>query len=136
MELGENAKSFKLETAVCNHGFFMMAPNYWIQTTKTLMRVLRLSDSITCVTVSISHPSNQNFLQVEVLGMDKLSSQDEEAILSQVGRMLRISAQDERNIGEFHKVNPQAKKKGFGRLFRSPTLFEDVFKSILLCNCP
>ncbi|CAA2993195.1 DNA glycosylase [Olea europaea subsp. europaea] len=136
MELGENAKSFKLETAVCNHGFFMMAPNYWIPTTKTLMRVLRLSDSITCVTVSISHPSNQNFLQVEVIGMDKLSSQDEDAILSQVGRMLRISAQDERNIEEFHKVNPQAKKKGFGRLFRSPTLFEDVIKSILLCNCP
>ncbi|CAA2993197.1 DNA glycosylase [Olea europaea subsp. europaea] len=136
MELGENAKSFKLETAVCNHGFFMMAPNYWIPTTKTLMRVLRLSDSITCVTVSISHPSNQNFLQVEVIGMDKLSSQDEDVILSQVGRMLRISAQDERNIEEFHKVNPQAKEKGFGRLFRSPSLFEDVIKSILLCNCP
>ncbi|CAA2960710.1 uncharacterized protein LOC110750153, partial [Olea europaea subsp. europaea] len=81
MELGENAKSFKLETAVCNHGVFMMARNYWIPTTKTLMRVLRLSDSITCVTVSISHPSNQNFLQVEVHGMDKLSSQDEDAIL-------------------------------------------------------
>ncbi|CAI9783605.1 unnamed protein product [Fraxinus pennsylvanica] len=136
MELGESAKSFNLETVVCNHGFFMMAPNYWIPTTKTLMRVLRLSDSITCVIVSISHPSNRNFLQVEVHGMDQLSSLDKDAILSQVGRMLRISAQDERDMEEFHKVNPQAKNKCFGRLFRSPTLFEDVIKSILLCNCP
>lgn len=46
----------------------------------------------------------------------------------QVYRMLRISVRDERNLCEFQKVHPKAKKKGFGRIFRSPTLFEDAIK--------
>lgn len=46
----------------------------------------------------------------------------------QVYRMLRISVRDERNLCEFQKVHPEAKKKGFGRIFRSPTLFEDAIK--------
>ncbi|KAL6971805.1 hypothetical protein U1Q18_031486, partial [Sarracenia purpurea var. burkii] len=54
---------------------------------------------------------------------------------AQVARMLRLSAKDEKDVQEFHKVHPDAKRKGFGRLFRSPTLFEDVVKSMLLCNC-
>ncbi|OVA06873.1 hypothetical protein BVC80_497g27 [Macleaya cordata] len=54
---------------------------------------------------------------------------------AQVGRMLHISEEDERKINEFHKLHPVSKNRGFGRLFRSPTLFEDMVKSILLCNC-
>lgn len=52
-----------------------------------------------------------------------------------MSRMLRISEGDERDVSEFHKVHAEAKKRGFGRIFRSPTLFEDAVKSILLCNC-
>lgn len=36
------AEHFNLEKAVCNHGFFMMAPNNWVPSTKTLTRPLRL----------------------------------------------------------------------------------------------
>ncbi|XP_047324579.1 N-glycosylase/DNA lyase-like [Impatiens glandulifera] len=49
--------------------------------------------------------------------------------------MLRLSPQDDKDVTEFQKLHPLAKQNGFGRLFRSPTLFEDVIKSILLCNC-
>ncbi|KAG8365722.1 hypothetical protein BUALT_Bualt17G0001500 [Buddleja alternifolia] len=50
--------------------------------------------------------------------------------------MLRISGKDEKIIEEFQRVHPEAKKKGFGRVFRSPTLFEDMVKSVLLCCAP
>lgn len=81
LPLEESASSFNLEKAVCNHGFFMMAPNYWIPSTKTLRRPLRLADSTKCVTVSISHPPNLTSLLVRVHDIDKISSADEHAIL-------------------------------------------------------
>jgi hypothetical protein len=40
--LGEAAKSFQLEKAVCSHGFFMMPPNQWDPLSKSLLRPLRL----------------------------------------------------------------------------------------------
>jgi hypothetical protein len=52
-----------------------------------------------------------------------------------VGRMLRLSETEESKISRFHELHPEAKAKGFGRIFRSLTLFEDMVKGILLCNC-
>ncbi|CAH8359745.1 unnamed protein product [Eruca vesicaria subsp. sativa] len=122
-----------MEKAVCNHGFFMMAPNVWNPKSKSLTRPLTLSDS-SSVSVTISHPETLAFLVIQVHGMDNVSRDDEELILKQVGRMLRISAEDERDVTEFQQLHEDAKKNGFGRIFRSPSLFEDMVKSILLCN--
>ncbi|KAK4605634.1 hypothetical protein RGQ29_000083 [Quercus rubra] len=135
LPLGECITTFNLEDAVCNHGFFMMAPNSWIPSTKTLQRPLRLANSTTSVMVSISHPPNNSSILIQVHDIQNISLEDEKAILKQVGRMLRISEGDERNVREFQNMHPEAKKRGFGRLFRSPTLFEDAVKSILLCHC-
>ncbi|TKY53817.1 hypothetical protein E2542_SST25360 [Spatholobus suberectus] len=127
--------SFNLEKAVCNHGFFMMAPNKWIPLTKSLQRPLRLVDQCTSVTVTISHPPGNANLHIYVHDMEALSLENQQAILGQVARMLRISDTDEKAVNEFQDFYPQAKGEGFGRIFRSPSLFEDVVKSILLCNC-
>ncbi|KAK4843127.1 hypothetical protein QYF36_004280 [Acer negundo] len=131
--LGEG---FNLEKAVCNHGFFMMAPYNWNSSTKSLQRPLRLTDSVTSLHVSISHDLiNQHSLLIRVYhGTKTLSLQDQQAIKDQVSRMLRITEKDERDVKEFQKLHAEAKDKGFGRLFRSPCLFEDVIKCILLCN--
>ncbi|KAM1067999.1 hypothetical protein ACFX2I_000008 [Malus domestica] len=135
LPLGECMSTFNLEKAVCNHGFFMMAPNRWVPSSKTLERPLRLADSTTCVTVSIQHPPNHTSLLIQVYDhIHNLSFADKDAILQQVRRMLRISKKDERAIREYHEVHPEAKEKGCGRVFRSPTLFEDLVKCILLCN--
>ncbi|PON34375.1 DNA glycosylase [Parasponia andersonii] len=139
LALGESKSSFNMEKAVCNHGFFMMAPNRWSPSAKTLQRPLRLADGASSVTVSISHsPLHSHLLYIRVLLQSPskaLSLSDSNAILEQVGRMLRITKRDERDVREFQKVHPQAKERGFGRVFRSPSLFEDAVKSILLCNC-
>ncbi|KAF2594704.1 hypothetical protein F2Q70_00043685 [Brassica cretica] len=117
--------------AVCNHGFFMMAPNVWDSKSKSLTRPLTLSNSYS-VSVTISHPRTLSFLVIQVHGINNVSRVDEELILQQVGRMLRISAQDDRDVTEFQQLHEDAKKNGFGRIFRSLLLFEDMVKFILL----
>ncbi|XP_055804610.1 uncharacterized protein LOC129873522 isoform X2 [Solanum dulcamara] len=121
-----------LEKAVCNHGFFMMAPNHWDPSTKSFSRPLRLADSITSAMTLISQ--HEDHLVIKVYGAAVLSLKDEGAI--KVKRMLRLSDKDEQDVTCFHKLHPDAEAKGFGRLFRSPTLFEDVAKSLLLRFCP
>lgn len=60
---------------------------------------------------------------------------------AQVSRMLRLSESEEKAVREFRKIciygdDDDHKNRSFdGRVFRSPTLFEDMVKCILLCNC-
>lgn len=49
--------------------------------------------------------------------------------------MLRLSEEDKAAVEGFQKLHKAAKKEGFGRLLRSPTVWEDLVKCILLCNC-
>ncbi|XP_060167486.1 uncharacterized protein LOC132598559 isoform X2 [Lycium barbarum] len=53
----------------------------------------------------------------------------------QVRRMLRLSVEENKRVKEFQDICEEAKERGFGRVFRSPTLFEDMVKCMLLCNC-
>src|SRR5690606_15683460 len=48
-----------------------------------------------------------------------------------IGRMLSLDAPD---IHEYHALDETARATGRGRLFRSPTLFEDVIKTVTSCN--
>ncbi|KAL3635196.1 hypothetical protein CASFOL_019743 [Castilleja foliolosa] len=138
LQLDAAAPNFSLEKAVCSHGLFMMAPNHWDPHSKTLRRPLRLDrdDDETSLMVHISHPSHSiHALHLRVLGTRALSPQQQQSLLSQVRRMLRLSEEENKRLIEFHKVHDEAKQMGFGRMFRSPTLFEDIIKCMLLCNC-
>ncbi|URE48054.1 HhH-GPD superfamily base excision DNA repair protein [Musa troglodytarum] len=136
LQLPVKDPTFDLAKAVCNHGLFMMAPNGWDPATASLRRPLRLSSSSASLSVRVSQPSPPpDHLLVSVYCTTFLSSQDQDAILSQVRRMLRMSDENDRMIREFHTIHAAAKERGFGRIFRSPTLFEDMVKCILLCNC-
>lgn len=97
LPLGEAAESFRLEKAVCSHGLFMMAPNYWDPLDNTLTRPLRLSldddrsksssssSSSGSVIVSISQQSERpGSLRVRVHGTDSISPQQEHALLVRV----------------------------------------------------
>lgn len=130
--------TFDLEKAVCSYGFFMMAPNLWIPSTCTLQRPLRLPDErsvMACISQDKLNSSLNLLIRIRLLGLETLTNEDEQYLLAQVSRMLRLSEREESAISEFHALHPEAKAKGFGRLFRSPTLFEDIVKGILLCNC-
>ncbi|KAM4134002.1 hypothetical protein ACJW30_01G375200 [Castanea mollissima] len=146
LPLGAAEESFELEEAVCSHGLFMMPPNQWDPVSKTLLRPLRLglgdSDSDSeSVTVRISqHQWAPRSLHVRVYchNSPSLSRQHRESVLAQVSRMLRLSEDEERAVREFRNMYDKKKKKEssfVGRVFRSPTLFEDMVKCMLLCNC-
>ncbi|KAJ7942488.1 DNA glycosylase [Quillaja saponaria] len=152
LPLGEAAETFRLDKAVCSHGLFMMAPNHWDPISKTLTRPLRLSlvdddyssfSSAGSVLVTISQPpEHPNLLNVRVHGTKSLSSLQQHALLAQVSRMLRLSETEERAVKEFQKMynmfnygDNEDERNFSGRVFRSPTLFEDMVKCILLCNC-
>ncbi|KAG0453491.1 hypothetical protein HPP92_024795 [Vanilla planifolia] len=115
--------------------------NHWDPITRTFNRPLRLSSSsgYCSIRVNISHPCPSSPLIVSIAGLASLSPEDEEAVLvgsvDQVRRMMRMSEDNDRIIQEFHRVHADSRERGFGRVFRSPTLFEDMIKCILLCNC-
>eukprot|EP00913_Durusdinium_trenchii_P005953 g5565.t1 len=52
---------------------------------------------------------------------------------SQITRMLRLD-EDRASVRAFHRVDPRWRRSGRARLFRSPTLFEDVIKTVTSCN--
>ncbi|PKI74948.1 hypothetical protein CRG98_004720 [Punica granatum] len=143
LPLGDAAETFSLEKAVCSHGLFMMAPNRWDPLTRTFSRPLRLiadleGDASLSVMVRISHHSRA--LQVLVYGHSALSPEHESSLMHQVRRMLRLTENDESNMRGFRKMCEEMRAsevvRNFGgRVFRSPTLFEDMVKCILLCNC-
>ncbi|XP_062176325.1 uncharacterized protein LOC133881410 isoform X2 [Alnus glutinosa] len=143
LPLGEAAETFQLEKAVCSHGLFMMAPNQWDPLSKTLLRPLRLlhSQPQASVLVRVSQPHwDSHSLHVRVYGTHSLSTPHRQSLL--VSRMLRLSETEERAAREFRKMCTNGADAdgsfggtGSGRVFRSPTLFEDMVKCILLCNC-
>ncbi|KAI8544575.1 hypothetical protein RHMOL_Rhmol08G0307800 [Rhododendron molle] len=146
LPLGKTAEAatFDLEKSVCSHGLFMMAPNFWDPLSKTLQRPLLLDSheesgngsASSSVLVRISQPSDSpHSLRLRVFGVDSVSPRHEQALKDQVRRMLRLSEAEEARVKEFQKMHGEAKERGFGRVFRSPTLFEDMVKCILLCNC-
>ena len=49
--------------------------------------------------------------------------------------MLRLSHQEQQHAQDFQQLHLDARREAFGTLFRSPTVWEDLLKSILLCNC-
>ncbi|KAJ8572717.1 hypothetical protein K7X08_009228 [Anisodus acutangulus] len=138
----EDGAAFDLEKAVCSHGLFMMAPNRWDSLTKTLERPLRLSENINdddheqSLLVRISQPSDSpHSLLLRVFGTNSLCTIHQRSLLGQVRRMVRLSVEENKRLKDFQDICGEAKEREVGRVFRSPTLFEDMVKCILLCNC-
>ena len=55
--------------------------------------------------------------------------------VSQVVRMLRLRPGDINQVAAFQSIHEDARQEKFGYMFRSPSLWEDMIKSITLCNC-
>ncbi|MEZ6192610.1 MAG: hypothetical protein R3C45_15155 [Phycisphaerales bacterium] len=121
-------RGFDLKAAVCSYGYFVLAPNRWDTDNHTFTRPL-YGRNDRPVIVTISQPAkNKHTLK---LACDKrLDAAESKSIKAQCRRMLRI---DEDFSGWF-KMHAIARRKKFGRLFCSPTLFEDIVKTITGCN--
>lgn len=121
-------RGFDLARDVCSYGYFLLEPNHWDPDARTLTRVLSL-DAGAAAAVIDQRPSGD--LRAR---FDRSLERAEQAMArSQIARMLCLDTPAD-EIAAFHALDPRWKKTGRARLFRSPTLFEDVIKTVTSCN--
>ncbi len=133
-------RDYVLARDVCSYGYFLLAPNHWVPKhgAGALERTLALAEGpAACAIVQMpwregkSKPTWGGDL---CIAFDRgLSRTERTEAKRQIARMLRLDESEE-DIAAFHAVDPRWKKSGRGRLFRSPTLFEDVLKTVTSCN--
>jgi 3-methyladenine DNA glycosylase/8-oxoguanine DNA glycosylase len=143
-------EGFSLSQAICSYGYFALAPNRWVpekpgdddkgylvrpltyqtgESTKTKTALVAVGQDTTShsVLVAIEFSPSQPTSESE---HGENHHRRERQLTTQVDRMLRLNT----SLKDFHKLYPEAGERGFGRLYRSPTLFEDMVKTITNCN--
>jgi len=153
-------EDFVLPRDACSYGYFLLAPNRWDPARGVFSRMLDLTEGPVRVDIRQEgwepdwHPPPPSLPSVGdggrassprrinwpargrplVVRADRALSRAEQAqARAQIARMLRLD-EDAEVIARFHKVDPRWRSSGRGRLFRSPTLFEDVVKTVTSCN--
>ncbi|MCA9271811.1 MAG: hypothetical protein KDA31_02075 [Phycisphaerales bacterium] len=121
-------RDYDLTRDVCSYGYFVLAPNLWDTNKHTLTRPLHLEDGPATV---VLRQESKGTLKAS---FDRtLSAAERAEAKGLITRMLRLN-EDETHSKGFHSADPRWKKSGRARLFRSPTLFEDVVKTVTSCN--
>lgn len=120
-------KDFNLARDVCSYGYFLLAPNHWDVDKQRMLRVLEFESSPSLCTI------DQQTDRIRARFDRSLDRTEQSSARSQITRMLCLNTTAS-EIKAFHKVDPRWKKSGVGRLVRSPTLFEDVIKTVTSCN--
>lgn len=116
---------YDLKRAVCSYGYFVLAPNRWDPVTLTFSRPLRLAwGRVIGVTIE------QKTRGLTVRTTHTLGKAARADVVAQVRRMLRL----DEDLSAWYRLCPEARRRKFGRLFRSPTFFEDIVKTITGCN--
>lgn len=133
---------FHLARDYCSYGYFLLAPNHWDPDSSTLFRVLDLDDGPAVVRVDQDGPAQGTARKLNLalcggplrVRASRLLSRPEQSQTKRLlSRMLRLD-EDESVLAAFHRVDSRWKRSGRGRLMRSPTLFEDILKTVTSCN--
>lgn len=130
-----------LSRDVCSYGYFLLAPNRWRVPSQSLERVLDLPGGPARVTISqpaLDASAGRTFphrpgARLTATTDRSLAREDRAAAREQIARMLRLE-EDASHAAAFHGVDPRWRATGRCRLFRSPTLFEDIVKTVTSCN--
>jgi len=129
--------SFSFELTVCSHGWLVLAPNAWDHHKKLLARPMRLSDGeIVLVSMCEALGGKEQAVQIEAKSPLELSPAQQQEIRLKVAHILRL---DEDLTGFYVECERRGGHWkgaliGAGRLLRSPTVFEDVVKTICTTN--
>jgi len=123
---------FDLTRVVTSYGYFVLAPNAWDGRRGVLHRPLRGATG-EAIAVRLRQRHGQAGRPLVVEADRSLDEADRAAIRRQARRMLRIDTPVE-VLQRWYTLNPAAGQERYGRLFRSPTLFEDMIKTITGCN--
>lgn len=116
---------FDLAVTVTSYGYGRLAPNQWDRERQQLGTVLA-DQAGDVVRVAIT----QHGEQLRLVCDRKLQRTKQASIRAAVSRMLRLDEE----LQAWFKLHRPAKRRRFGRLIRSATLFEDMVKTITSCN--
>lgn len=120
---------FVLARDVCSYGFFILEPNVWRPGDEAFTTTLNVGGRGVSVTMRQGGAGEA----LRVVADSGLDAAERGEVKRALTRMLRLDESSER-IAEFHEADPRWKRGGRGRLMRSPTLFEDVIKTVTSCN--
>ena len=121
---------FDLARDCCSYGYFLLWPNFWDPAARTLSRVLDVGGGPVGIVISQREGAGSS---LRLTLSRAVSAAERGELKRQVSRMLRLD-ESAATIASFHKADPRWKRSGYGRLFRSPTFFEDVIKTVTSCN--
>lgn len=126
------AADFDFPRVVCSYGYFLLSPNAWRPAELELARRFDAAE--------FGLPSKRFLARIRQPGgrggavrvvCDVALPRDAAAALRRaIVRMLRVDA----DLARWRRLCPAARRRGFGRMFRSPTLWEDMVKTITSCN--
>jgi len=131
---------FSLSQSICSYGYFGLAPNVWkpasddahedegVYERPFVYGTKHREEHAAVIRVQQTSPTT---LALTVISGDVPATDEHiEQIASHVRRVLRVDWSPE----SFWEVHPEARRRGYGRTFRSPTLWEDLVKTITNCN--
>jgi len=132
---------FSLSQAICSYGYVGLAPNQWVPAAAdnpndddgVYIRPLvygtphREEHHVVVKVLQVAPRA----VEVVAIGGDMaVPRKHVEQVLAQVRRILRQGWSPE----AFWALHTEAHDRGFGRTFRSPTLWEDMVKTLTNCN--
>jgi 3-methyladenine DNA glycosylase/8-oxoguanine DNA glycosylase len=127
----ETNDDFNFKTVAYSHGWSELLP-FEIDDENWRLSYVFTGEKPVSATVS----ANEGKLEIEVSD-GKINKKTEEKILRDVRHILRL----DENLNEFYNLTGKEKrlawvaKMSAGRLLRSPTVFEDLVKTICTTNC-
>lgn len=130
-------KPYTFAASVCDHGWPSLAPNQWVSDCQTLQRVEQLrTGQVVLLQLSSQERNDAIAVQIAVQAADALSAAERDEVLHKVRWMLKL---DEDFVAFYalaaqHEHIGRIVSQGRGRLLRSPTLWEDVVKTIATTN--
>ncbi len=126
---------YLLRRDLCSYGYFLLWPNRWDAREQVFTRVLDLVGGPVILSITQGRPEERikPGTSLRVAPDRALSRAERLSAGAALTRMLRLDEPAE-TIRAFHRVDPRWKKSGRGRLMRSPSLFEDVIKTVTSCN--
>ena len=123
-------KPFKFMSVVNSHGWVQLAPFYFDETSNTLSYIFRSSNGRV---IELELTDGKDGVNVET---DKLKKSEQIEVTDAVNWMFGLDM----DFSAFYAASrsepklAHVKKQALGRLLRSPTLFEDVVKTIFTTN--
>jgi 3-methyladenine DNA glycosylase/8-oxoguanine DNA glycosylase len=132
------AKSpFNFKTTVTSHGWVGLAPNKWIAENEVFERTEQLlnGEVVLLETRELKNAGNTH-LVVSVQSKHDLTTEELSEIETKVRHMLRLDEDysDLYKLAAAKDIFFQKMNSGFGPMLRSPTVFEDIIKTICTTN--